>query len=58
MGALPARVTPANFVQEADRIIDRVAESLFAADVTLRRLDAHVAEQKLNLVELSSGLVA
>jgi hypothetical protein len=42
---------------KADRIIDCVPESLLAADVTLRRLDADMAEQKLNLIQFSSGFV-
>jgi hypothetical protein len=48
----------ADLVQvEADRVIDGVPESLLAADVTLSCLDTHVAEQKLNLIQFSPGLV-
>jgi hypothetical protein len=42
----------------ADVIIDRVTQSLFAAEIALGSLHAHVSEQELNLFELASGEMA
>jgi hypothetical protein len=42
---------------EADRVIYGIPESLLAADVALRRLDADMSEQKLNLIQFSSGFM-
>jgi hypothetical protein len=40
---------------EAQSIIHRAAELLLAPEVAFGRLDGHVAEQKLNLVEFAAG---
>jgi hypothetical protein len=42
---------------DADAVINGVPETLLAAEVPLRRLDAHVTQQKLNLLQLATGLV-
>jgi hypothetical protein len=42
---------------DADAIIHRVPEPLFAAEIPLSRLDAHVAEQELDLFQLAASLV-
>jgi hypothetical protein len=42
---------------DADAIIDGVAEALLAAQISLGRLDAHVAQQKLNLLQLAARLM-
>jgi hypothetical protein len=42
---------------DADAIIHRVPEPLLAAEIPLSRLDAHVAEQKLNLFQFAASLV-
>jgi hypothetical protein len=39
---------------EADFVVDRISESLLAAQISLRRLDAHMAEQELDLLKLST----
>jgi hypothetical protein len=39
-------------------IVDRVPQSLLAAEVTLCGLDTHVPQEKLDLLEFSSGLMA
>jgi hypothetical protein len=36
---------------DADSIIDGISAALFAAEISFRRLDAYVAEQKLNLFQ-------
>jgi hypothetical protein len=38
-------------------IIDGITESLLAAQVSLRRLDAYMAEQELNLLKLPASLM-
>jgi hypothetical protein len=43
---------------EAYVVVHRVAKPLLTAKVSLRRLDAHMAEQKLDLLELTTGFVA
>ena len=43
---------------QADAIIDSIPDSLLATKVALRRLDAHVTEQKLNLLKFASCLMA
>ena len=42
---------------EADFIVDRISESLLAAKVSFRRLDTHMAEQKLDLFKLPTSLM-
>jgi hypothetical protein len=42
---------------DADAIVHRVAESLLAPEISLSGLDAHVAEQKLNLFQFATCLV-
>jgi hypothetical protein len=42
---------------KADFIVNRISKALLAAKVSLRRLNAHMAEQELNLLELPAGLV-
>jgi hypothetical protein len=42
---------------QADSVVDCVSESLFAAKVPFRGLDAHVAEQELDLFKLPAGFV-
>jgi hypothetical protein len=42
---------------DADAIIHRVPEPLFAAEIPLSRLDAHVAEQELDLFQLAPSLM-
>jgi len=39
-------------------IIDRIAESLFTSQVTFRRQHRNVPQQKLNLLQFATGLVA
>jgi hypothetical protein len=39
-------------------IVDRVPQSLLAAEVTLCGLDTHVPQEKLDLLEFFSGLMA
>ena len=58
---LPSRpASPLRFLfrLKADHIVDGVAQSLLATDVALRRLNADMTEQELNLVQFASGLVA
>jgi hypothetical protein len=43
---------------EAHVVVHRVAKALLTAEVSLRRLDAHMAEQKLDLLKLTTGFVA
>jgi hypothetical protein len=43
---------------DADQVVDRVSKALFTAKIPLGRLDGHVAEQELNLVQLPSGIAA
>ena len=42
---------------EADLVVDRISESLLAAQVAFRRLNAHVAQQELNLLRLPASLM-
>ena len=42
---------------QADPIIHRVAEALFAAQVPLRRLHRDVSQQELNLLQFTTGLM-
>jgi len=42
---------------KADFIVNRISKALLAAKVSLRRLNAYMAEQELNLLELPAGLV-
>jgi hypothetical protein len=42
---------------EAYVVVHRVAKLLLTAKVSLRRLDAHMAEQKLDLLKLTAGFV-
>ena len=46
-----------SFGLQTDPIVDGVSEPLLAADVSLGRLDALVAEQKLDLLDLAAGVV-
>jgi hypothetical protein len=41
-----------------DPIIHRVAETLFAAQISLGRLHRDVSQQELNLLQLTAGLMA
>ena len=43
---------------QADAIVDSIPDSLLATKVALRRLDAHVTEQKLNLLKFATCLMA
>jgi len=43
---------------ESDPVVDRIAESLFAAEISLRRLDRYMPEKKLNLFEFAACLMA
>jgi hypothetical protein len=43
---------------QANPVIDRVPQALFAPKVSLSRLDGHMAEEKLDLFEFASSLVA
>jgi hypothetical protein len=42
----------------ADLVVHGESELLLAAEVLFRRLDRHVAEQELDLVELAAGQMA
>jgi len=42
---------------DADTIVHSITDSLFAAKISLRRLDRNVPEQKLDLFEFSAGHV-
>ena len=42
---------------ESNFIVDRISESLLAAKVSLRCLDAHVTEQELDLLKFPAGLM-
>jgi hypothetical protein len=42
---------------EADFVVDRISESLLAAQVAFCRLDAHMTEQKLNLLKLPASFM-
>ena len=46
-----------SFGLQTDPIIDGISEPLFAAEVSLRRLNALMAEQKLDLLNLAAGVV-
>jgi hypothetical protein len=43
---------------QANPIVHRVAETLFAAQVPLRRLHRDVSQQELNLLQFTAGLMA
>ena len=43
---------------DADAVVHRSADSLLAAEITLRRLDGDVAQQELDLVQFPSGIAA
>ena len=45
-------VVPLRF--DADAVVHRSANSLLAAEITLRRLDGDMAQQELDLLQLSS----
>jgi hypothetical protein len=42
---------------ETDFVVDRISESLFAAQVSLRRLDTHMTEQELDLLKLPTSFM-
>ncbi|MGA7413834.1 MAG: hypothetical protein WBW33_25385 [Bryobacteraceae bacterium] len=42
---------------ETDAVIHGISKSLFAPKVALGCLDAHVSEQKLDLLQLSASLM-
>jgi hypothetical protein len=42
----------------SEPVVDGTPEFLLASEVTLRGLDRHVLEQKLNLVQFAAGEVA
>ena len=42
----------------ADVIVDRIPETLLAPEISLRRLDGDVTQEKLDLFQFASGLVA
>jgi hypothetical protein len=42
---------------EADGVVHRIAKPLLTAKVSLGGLDAHMAEQKLDLLKLPAGFV-
>ena len=42
---------------EADFIVNRISKPLLTAKVSLRRLDAHMTKQELDLLQLSAGLM-
>ncbi len=42
---------------QADPVVNRMLELLFASEVSLRRLDRDVPQQGLNLIEFSAGQV-
>jgi hypothetical protein len=42
---------------DADFVVDRISQALLAAKVSLRRLDAYVAEQELDLLEFPAGFM-
>ena len=46
-----------SFGLQTDPIIDGIYEPLFAAEVSLRRLNALMAEQKLDLLNLAAGVM-
>jgi hypothetical protein len=43
---------------EADRIVHRVGQGLFGAEIPLRSLDRGVTQQQLDLLQLPAGLSA
>jgi hypothetical protein len=43
---------------QADVIVDRIPESLFAPQVPFRRLHRNVSQQKLNLLQFPTSLMA
>ena len=42
---------------KADFVVDRISKALLAAKVSLRRLDAYMAEQELDLLKLSTSFM-
>ena len=46
------------FRLDAQRVVDGAAEFLFAPEVPLGRLDRHVSQEELDLIQLSTGQVA
>ena len=46
------------FRLDAQRIVDGDSELLFAPEIPLRRLDGHVPEQELNLLQFAAGQMA
>jgi hypothetical protein len=43
---------------ESDSVVHGVSQPLLASEIAFCRLDAHVPEQKLNLLEFAAGLMA
>ncbi len=43
---------------DADQVVDRVSKTLLTAKIPLGRLDGHVAQQELNLVQFPAGIAA
>jgi len=54
--SLPCGCSPVGF--NADSVIDRVSKTLLTAKIPLGRLDGDVAQQKLDLVQVPSGIAA
>jgi hypothetical protein len=46
------------FWLQSDSIVNGILQALFAPEVSLRGLDGDVTQQKLDLLEFASGLVA
>jgi hypothetical protein len=46
------------FCSEVEKIVHRVTEILFAAEIAFRRLNGCMAQQELNLLQLASAAVA
>ena len=42
---------------ESDLVVDRISESLLAAQIPLRRLDGHMTEQELDLFKLPASFM-
>ena len=56
VGDAPRRPAPLRF--DADLIVHHSANPLFAAEIAFGRLDRHVAEKELDLLQLSAGSMA
>ena len=54
--SLRCRCSPVGF--NADSVIDRISKTLLTAKIPLGRLDGDVAQQKLDLVQVPSGIAA